>query len=96
MELTKLALPAENWAATPCAAQALILAQRERIRDLEARLGSFGSDSEAGSRFAERLLTVTATCRQRGRLLLAFLMAAGEAAIQGTPAPSLLSAPEGG
>ena len=27
------------------------------------RKGSFGSDSEAGSRFAERLLTVVATCR---------------------------------
>ena len=40
MEQTALPLPAEIWDATPCAAQALILAQRERIRDLEARLGS--------------------------------------------------------
>src|SRR3712207_6656519 len=39
------------------------------------RKGSFGSDSEAGSRFAERLLTV-ATCRQQGRRLLDFLVAA--------------------
>ena len=54
------------------------------------RKGSFGSDSEAGSRFAERLLTVVATCRQQGRPLLAFLVASGEAALQGTAPPSLL------
>jgi transposase len=58
------------------------------------RKGSFGSDSEAGSRFAERLLTVVATCRQQGRPLLEFLVAAGEAALQGTAAPSLLPAPQ--
>ena len=60
------------------------------------RKGSFGSDSEAGSRFAERLLTVAATCRQQGRPLLDFLVAAGEAALQGTAAPSLLPAGQGG
>jgi hypothetical protein len=38
MEPTDLPLPPENWAATPCAAQALIVAQRERIRELKARL----------------------------------------------------------
>jgi transposase len=56
------------------------------------RKGSFGSDSETGSRFAERLLTVVATCRQQGRSLLDFLVAAGEAALRGTAAPSLLPA----
>ena len=60
------------------------------------RKGSFGSDSAAGSQFAERLLTVVATCRQEGRPLLAFLVAAGEAALQGTAPPSLLPAPQGG
>jgi transposase len=54
------------------------------------RKGSFGSDSETGSRFAERLLTVAGTCRQQGRPLLDFLVAAGEATLQGTAAPSLL------
>jgi transposase len=54
------------------------------------RKGSFGSDSEAGSRFAERLLTVVATCRQQGRGLMDFLVAAGEAAILWSAAPSLL------
>jgi transposase len=60
------------------------------------RKGSFGSDSEAGSRFAERLLTVVASCRQQGRPPLAFLVAAVEAALQGTAAPSLLRAGQGG
>ena len=59
------------------------------------RKGSFGCDSEAGSRFAERLLTVAATCRQQGRGLLDFLVAAGEAALQGTAAPSLLPVGQG-
>jgi hypothetical protein len=56
------------------------------------RNGSFGSDSEAGTRFAERLLTVVATCRPQGRLLLDLLGAAGEAVLQGSVAPSLLPA----
>ena len=59
------------------------------------RKGCFGSDSEAGSRFAERLLTVAATCRQQGRGLLDFLVAVGEAALQGARAPSLLPAGQG-
>jgi transposase len=60
------------------------------------RKGSIGSDSEAGSRFAERLLTVVASCRQQGRPLLACLVAAGEAALPGTVAPSLLPERQGG
>ena len=59
------------------------------------RKGTFGSDSAAGSRFAERLLTVVASCRQQGRPLLAFLVAAGEAALQVIAAPSLLPARQG-
>jgi transposase len=60
------------------------------------RKGSFGSDSEAGSRFVERLLTVVASCRQQGRPLLAFLVAAGEAAVRGSRPPPLLPAPQRG
>ncbi len=60
------------------------------------RKGSFGSDSEAGSRFAERLLTVVATCRQQGRRLLDFLVAASEAVLRSSPLPSLLPAPHPG
>jgi transposase len=54
------------------------------------RKGSFGSDSEAGSRFAERLLTVGATCRRQGRWLLDFLVAVNEATLAGSPPSSLL------
>ena len=60
------------------------------------RKGSFGSNSETGSRFAEGLLTVVATCRQQGRRVLHFLVAAGEAAVQGRPPPSLLPVPQPG
>jgi transposase len=58
------------------------------------RKGSFGCDSEAGSRFAERLLTVVASCRQQGRPLLPLLVAAGETAFRRSSPPSLLSAPQ--
>jgi transposase len=57
------------------------------------RKRSFGSHSQAGCRFAERLLTMAATCRQQP---LGFLVAAGDAAPQGTAAPSLLPVPQGG
>jgi hypothetical protein len=60
------------------------------------RKDSFGWDSEASSRFAERLLTVVTCCRQQGRRLLEFLVAAGEAVLHDTAAPSLLQAPHGG
>ena len=43
--------------------------------------------------FAERLLTVAATCRQQERSLLDFLVAAGEAALHGTVMASLLPSP---
>ncbi len=51
---------------------------------------SFGSASDRGSRFVERMLTVTATCRQQGRNVLEYLVAACEAHARGEPAPSLL------
>ena len=56
------------------------------------RKGSFGTQSAAGSRFAERLLSVTATCRQQGRDLLEVLIGAREALLLGTAPPSLLPA----
>src|ERR671933_685319 len=45
MKLADLPLPPEIWAATPSAAQALILALQERIRELEARLGPTSANS---------------------------------------------------
>jgi hypothetical protein len=59
------------------------------------RKGSLGCDSEAGSRFAERLLTVAATCRQQGRGLLDFLVAAGERAVGNRPTFAAADRPGG-
>lgn len=56
------------------------------------RKGSFGTRSEAGARFVERLLTVSATCKQHGRSVFAYLTDVCAAAQRGEPAPSLLPA----
>jgi hypothetical protein len=56
------------------------------------RKGSFGTHSEAGSRFVESMLTVVSTLKQQQRNILAYLTAACEAALQGAAAPSLLPA----
>jgi transposase len=54
------------------------------------RKTSYGTDSESGSRFVERVLTAVATCRQQGRDVLAFLTDAVQAARAGTTPPSLI------
>ena len=54
------------------------------------RKGSFGTQSDAGSRFVERLLTVAASCKQQGRGLLDFLVQAVTADRLGLPPPSLV------
>ncbi len=50
---------------------------------------SLGSQSEAGERFAERMLSVSQTCRLQGRSLFAFLVEAITASSRASPAPSL-------
>jgi len=56
------------------------------------RKGSFGTRSEDGARFVERLLTVTATCKQHGRSVLEYLAGVCTASQEGLPVPSLLPA----
>jgi transposase len=56
------------------------------------RKGSYGSQSDGGARFVERLLTVTATCKQHRRSVLDYLTAVCAAAQAGQPIPSLLPA----
>ena len=56
------------------------------------RKGSFGTQSEEGSRFVESMLTVVATLQQQQRNVLEYLTAACEAALRGEAAPSLLPA----
>jgi transposase len=51
---------------------------------------SFGTQSAAGSRFVETILTVVETCRQQARNVFPFLANAIEAHFAAQPAPSLL------
>jgi transposase len=53
---------------------------------------SYGTHSDLGSRFIERILTVHATLRQQRRPILDFLRTACQARLNGSPAPSLLPA----
>jgi transposase len=53
---------------------------------------SGGTDSAKGSRFVERMLTVVATCRQRGCNVLDYLGSCFEANRHGQAIPSLLPA----
>jgi transposase len=52
---------------------------------------SFGTQSVAGSRFVETMLTVIETCRQQRRNVFSFVTAAVESHLAHQPAPSLLS-----
>ena len=56
------------------------------------RKGSFGTQSAAGSRFVDSMLTVVATLKQQQRSVLEYLTTACEAALRGEAAPSLLPA----
>jgi transposase len=55
------------------------------------RKGCFGSQSKDGLRFAERMLTLNATCRQRQIHPLDFLARAISAHRSGSPAPALIT-----
>jgi transposase len=65
-------------------------AERSIRPGVQWRKGSFGTQSEGGSRFVESMMTVVATLKQQNRNVLDYLTAAHEAALRGTPAPSLL------
>ena len=69
-------------------------AERSIRPGVQWRKGSFGTQSEAGSRFVESMLTVVTTLKQQNRNVLDYLIAAHEAALHGAPTPSLLPAPE--
>jgi transposase len=65
-------------------------AERSIRPGVQWRKGSFGTQSEAGSRYVERIMTVVATLKQQNRNVLDYLTAAHEAALRGEAAPSLL------
>jgi transposase len=66
------------------------LAERQIRPNVLWRRSSFGTQSEAGSRFAERIMTVVATLKQQNRNVLDYLTEACDAANWGRQAPSLL------
>jgi len=65
-------------------------AERALRHAVQWRKTSYGTESEAGSRFVENVLTVVQTCRQQGRDVLEYLTACCRAALRGHAAPSLL------
>jgi hypothetical protein len=67
-------------------------AERSLRPGVRWRQGSFGTQSEAGARFVESMMTVMTTLRQQKRSVLAYLIAACAAALRGEAAPSLLPA----
>jgi transposase len=66
--------------------------ERAIRRAVIIRKTSFGSQSEHGCRFLERVLTVHATLRQRGASVHDFVVAACHAHMLGRTSPSLLAA----
>ena len=66
-------------------------AERELRAFVLWRRRSFGTQSERGNRFAERVMTIAATARKQERPVLSFLTACCIALRDGTAAPSLLS-----
>jgi transposase len=54
------------------------------------RKTSYGTDSEAGNRFVERILTTVASCRHQGRNVLEYLTACCDAILHQKTPPSLL------
>jgi transposase len=54
------------------------------------RKGSLGTQSERGARYAERILSICATCRLQGRSIIAYLRDACQCHRKGLPVPSLV------
>ena len=69
-------------------------AERAVRPGVQRRKMSFGTQSEAGSRFVESMMTVVTTLKQHKRNVLEYLRAAHEAALRGEAPPSLLPARE--
>ena len=55
------------------------------------RKTSGGTDSERGGRFVGQLLSVVATCQQRGHNVLGYLTGCFRAHFEGRPGPSLIN-----
>ncbi len=64
-------------------------AERELRAFVLWRRRSFGTQSDRGERFAERVMTVVHTARKTGKSVLDFLVACCTACVRGTTPPSL-------
>jgi transposase len=67
-------------------------AERELRAFVLWRKRSFGTQSDRGNRFAERLMTIAHTARKQHKDVLPFLAACCKAQLDGTRAPSLFAA----
>lgn len=65
-------------------------AERARRPAVIYRKLSFGTQSASGSRYLERMLSVSETCRLQNKSAYEYLIAAMQAKFAGRPAPSLL------
>jgi len=66
------------------------LAERMVRQAVLWRKGSFGTQSDRGARYAERILTACATCRLQGRSVIEYLRNACRCHLDGIPSPSLI------
>jgi len=71
------------------------LAERALRHAVVWRKSSYGTDSESGSRFVERMLTTVQTLRLQKRNVLEYVVAACDAKLHGRTTPSLLPALRG-
>jgi transposase len=66
------------------------LAERVVRQAVLWRKGSFGTQSQRGALYAERILTICATCRLQGRSIIEYLRHACSCHLNGIPVPSLI------
>jgi transposase len=66
------------------------LAERTIRQAVLWRKGSFGTQSERGARYVERILTVCATCRLQGRSVIEYVRDACHCYLNGISVPSLV------
>ena len=67
------------------------LAERMVRKAVLWRKGSFGTQSQRGARYAERILSACATCRLQGRSVIEYLRQACRCHLEGIPTPSLIT-----
>jgi transposase len=69
------------------------LAERIVRQGVLWRKSSFGTQSERGARYVERILTACATCRLQGRSIIEYLREACRCHLNDIPVPSLIKSP---